>query len=96
MTSHLVSPAQVASLCCGDLLCSPVERRPSSKQAVSANVSAERRQTIDNGDTEHGGLRAEDDKQLTAMLRKSEKSVVLLLQQDHPWRMFKETLALTR
>lgn len=23
---------------------------------------------------------------LTAMLRKSEKSVVLLLQQDHPWR----------
>lgn len=36
-----------------------------------------------------------ENRKLTAMLRKSEKSVVLLLQQDHPWEDFTETLVLT-
>lgn len=42
---------------------------------------------------DHGGFKVWIEmldwrQKLTTMLRKSEKSVVLLLQQDHPWRKF--------
>lgn len=40
-------------------------------------------------------VKREKNRKLTAMLRKSEKSVVLLLQQDHPWEDFTQTLVLT-
>lgn len=44
--------------------------------------------TIDNENmtTEDWRYGSKQKQKLTTMLRKSEKSVVLLLQQDHPWR----------
>lgn len=94
--SHLVSLAQGAFPCCGDLLCSPARRKVtglySQTMSNQASIATARMwqsmpmKTIDNGDltlkNQEYGLKRKE--KLTAMLRKSEKSVVLLLQQDHP------------
>lgn len=53
---------------------------------VAVNASEDNRQWKHD----HGGFKVwietKTKLKLTTMLRKSEKSVVLLLQQDHPWR----------